>query len=356
MMKILLCGDLSGTHKNLQYGLLNIGYKDVTLVSSGDGYKSIFGDMVLPAMNNYNIMNKLKYRLNYYNFISNIKGFNVIQFAGPYFFPFPFFPYKNLIKKLKINNGKIFLYACGSDSFYWKSLNNLRYSTYQDVIKYDLNNKFPKELQKKSLDYNKYFAESVNGIIPNLFEYKNAYSDFINLREVIPQPIFLDEVDYSEPNLEKKINVFHGLSRYGYKGTRHIEKAFKELELRYSNLANFSIEGRLPLDEYKKRLKRNTIVVDQCNSYSYGVNALYSLAMGKVVLSGAETEALQALNIKDCPVINILPSAKNIIETIENLINNKKCLKNKILCSRKFVFENHCALKIARKFLQEWQK
>ena len=77
--------------------------------------------------------------------------------------------------------------------------------------------------------------------------------------------------------------------------------------------------------------------------------------MGKVVLSGAEPEALQALNVENCPVINILPNTKNVIETIEKLITNKNSLKNKISSSRKFVSENHCALKIAKRFISEWQ-
>ena len=48
-MKVLLLGDLSGLHKNLQSGLYECGLNNIDLATSGDGYKNITGDMILPA-------------------------------------------------------------------------------------------------------------------------------------------------------------------------------------------------------------------------------------------------------------------------------------------------------------------
>ena len=38
-MKILLLGEYSSLHRYLKEGLFEIGYKDVTLASNGDGWK-----------------------------------------------------------------------------------------------------------------------------------------------------------------------------------------------------------------------------------------------------------------------------------------------------------------------------
>ena len=119
-MKVLLLGDLSGLHKNLQSGLYECGLNNIDLATNGDGYKNITGDIILPKPKSYSISSRLKYRYEFINTLSKIKGYDIVQIAGPYIFPFPFFPYQEIIKNLKKNNGKIFLCACGSDSFYWK--------------------------------------------------------------------------------------------------------------------------------------------------------------------------------------------------------------------------------------------
>ena len=72
------------------------------------------------------------------------------------------------------------------------------------------------------------------------------------------------------------------------KGTRFIESAFKKLENSKFHNHEFVIKGQLPLKQYLKEIESSTIIVDQCFSRSYGMNALYAMSLGKVVLSGAE--------------------------------------------------------------------
>ena len=54
-LKILLLGDLSGVHKNLQIGLNECGYIKTTLATSGDGFKNIRGDINLPTLKDFSI-------------------------------------------------------------------------------------------------------------------------------------------------------------------------------------------------------------------------------------------------------------------------------------------------------------
>ena len=106
-MKIFLLGDMSGVHKNLKMGLNYCGYKNVNLATAGDGFKQIMGDLKHPFLKNYSVFDKFKFRLDFYNFLSEIKGYDIVQFAGPFILPFPYFPYKKIFNKLKENNGKI---------------------------------------------------------------------------------------------------------------------------------------------------------------------------------------------------------------------------------------------------------
>ena len=78
------------------------------------------------------------------------------------------------------------------------------------------------------------------------------------------------------------------------------------------------------------------------------------MAMGKVVLGGAEPEALDFLGIKDSPIINILPSSESIIDAIEKLIIDREKLKVLGYESRKYVEKYHDHIEIAKKYISVW--
>ena len=355
-MRILLLGDLSGVHKNLQHGLINCGYTKTTLASSGDGFKNITSDIVLPKLVKFSKFNKIKYRLKYLNFLLGIRGYDIVQICDPFFLPFPFFPYKEILNYLKNNNGKIFLMAGGSDSFYWmKGIQKLKYNPYKEHIKYDLQGIPPKQESEKSFAFNKFIADNVNGIIPNSYEYHVAYSDHHNIRNLILQPIYLQEKSINKFS-ENKLAILHGISRYGLKGTIHIESAFKKLTQRYKKDIEFKITRNLKIDDYLNEIDKSDVIVDQCYSQSYGMNALYALSRNKIVLSGAEPEALKAMKVENCPVLNIQPNKKNICDVLSKLIANKNLRCELRDYSLTYLQKYHDSRIIAEKYIKEWKK
>ena len=76
---------------------------------------------------------------------------------------------------------------------------------------------------------------------------------------------------------------------------------------KYPHDLELIIKGRMPLRDYLIMAKAN-IVIDQTSTYSLGVNGVYALAMGKVVLGGAEPESLKRLGVEESPVINVEPN------------------------------------------------
>lgn len=356
-MRILLLGDFSSVHNNLKKGLINLGHS-VSIASSGDGWKKISFDIELPTLKSTSQISKILYRLKLLRILLGFKNFDVIQLVNPGIIPTSFFPSQWIIKRLRKKNNKIFLLAAGSDYYYWTvSRKLLRYGPFEDNIKYDIQNKEVRFLRKDFKRFNKFLAEFVDGIIPIMYEYELAYKDFPNVTQVIPIPLDLDNMKiYSKKkDKSKKILIFHGLSRYGFKGTRHIEKAFKVLALKYSEVANFLIKGEMPLNEYLELMQMTDIVIDQTSSYSLGVNGVFALGMGKIVLGGAEPESLNAFGIKRTPVINIKPDPKDIVNKISEIIdrNNLSELRQE---SRKFAKELHCSEKVASKYIDTWNR
>ncbi len=352
-MRVLLIGEFSALHKNLKEGLSKLGH-EVDVMASGDGWKDIPRDIDIGSKYK-GFWGALDRRLKVFKSIHKLKGYDVVQFVNPFsFFYIPFFT-KYLIKYLKKNNNKIFLLAAGTDAIYFANAERyLRYTPLDDYLKFDYKkdkHKYQKYFYKK---FNRWLASYVDGIIPIMYDYKVCYSDFKNVLPCIPIPMNIDSINYKENTPSERIVVFHGLNRYGFKGTKYIEEAFSLLENDYHDKVDFIIRGNMPLNEYLEVMEKVNIVVDQTSSYSSGVNAVYALAMGKIVLGGSEIEALECFGLESSPVINILPDANDIRLKLIDLFERTHEFSALGRLSRRYAEEQHNYIKVAQRYLDVW--
>ena len=352
-MKILLLGEFSALHSNLKKGLVELGH-DVTIASSGDGYKNIDRDIDLSAAGN-SLVGKIIKIIKVFWLITEVRKYDVVQLMGPFCLFGRVSVNDFFIEKIINNSNKIFMLAAGSDAFYWKhGRKRLRYGPFDDALKYDVKKKEHPMQSDAAYKLNEKIASSVDGVIPIMYGYEESYRDVENIMATIPIPMDLDGIEYQPNKVNNKIVVFHGLNRYGFKGTRHVEEAFKILREKHENDLELIIDGKLPLNEYLDLMRKTNIVIDQTNSYSLGVNGIYALAMGKVVLGGAEVESLQSLGVSESPVINIEPNAQSIVENIELLLKNKESIERLGKESRLSVEEVHDYKKIATRYIETW--
>ena len=353
-MKILLLGEFSAVYSNLKDGLIELNY-DVTLASNGDGYKDIGNNDIFLKSNYRGIVGKLDNRLKPIRSLNFLKGYDVVQLINPFVFKFRGFPAFWFYKQVKKNNKKMYLSAIGSDAYYWQiARKKLKYGPFEDNLKYDYKAQVCEMQSHSAMKFNKSVIDICDGIIANNYDYEIGYKHEKKLLPSIPLPLNLNKITYKKNKVLDKLIVFHGLSRYGFKGTRHVEEAFKILANKHPNRLELIIEGKLPLADYLKLLSRSNIVIDQVYTYSQGMNALYAMAMGKVVLSGAEPEALSTFGIESTPAINALPSADNIVQIIEKFLFNPSLVEKIGALSRDYVDKNHNHRKIAQRYLEIW--
>lgn len=354
-MKILLLGEFSALHKNLKEGLQELGH-DAVIASTGDGWKNIPRDIDLD-LSRFFFHNKLTDRIYPWFELSKLYGYDVVQLISPFLFYRKYFLNKLYIKKIIDNNKKLFVSGAGSDAYFWKyGRERLEYGPFEDFLKYDKKAISSYLEDEKLFNLNKEIVDLSDGIIPIMYEYEISYKGHEKLKETIPIPMNLSKIKYEENVVKNKLVVFHGLNRYGFKGTRHVEEAFDILSKRYPNELELVIDGNMPLDKYLEVMKKTNIIIDQTNGYSLGVNGVYALAMGKIVLGGAEPESLTSLNITNSPVINIKPNAQSIVTEIEKLLDNKANIPNLGYQSRIFVEKVHCHIKVAKQYLKIWEK
>jgi hypothetical protein len=354
-VKTLLLGEFSGLHKNLKEGLLELGI-DVKIAGFEDGYKKIPIDINFSSHPN-KYMDFFSKRINPIVTALNKDGYENIQLINPTVFQYRFFPSKKFLNLIRKNFPKFHMLSTGTDYYNMKyGMESLRYNPYDDYLKYDLKKKTNPFFIQKKKDMTDYIIHNVDKIIPVIYEYSEPYKFTNKLTECVPIPINSNKIEYSRNIIRGKIIIFHGLSRPGFKGTKYIKEAMDIIQERYPKEVRCIIKGGLPLSEYLSLLRKSNIVIDQCNSYSWGMNALYALAQGKIVLSGNEQEACIALNLKKSPIINIKPSVSNIVFELESLIRRKNEFEEIGFESRKFVEQNHNYINVAEKYLEIWKK
>lgn len=351
-MRILLLGDYSGFFVNLKDGLVELGH-DVSLATAGDGFKRISNSdlpMPSPGKDVVGILGKLVFP---FSSIKKYYHYDVVQIINHVVFPpirggYNFF----LLKLIKKHSEKMFLSSCGTDYFVYEARSSLKYNAYDEEIGNCKQNTYT---SKRYIHNNIKVLNLIDGIIATEFSYAVAYKEHAKFLGVIPLPINYKKIEVLPQTLHGgKVRIFHGLNRELQKGTRFIKEAILRLKENYPDDVEIIIDGKMPLNKYLSILRETNIVVDQCLSYGYGMNALYSMAMGKVVLSGNEPENSRTLGNKDAPIINIKPEVSDIYEKLEYLVKNKESIVELGRLSREYVEEYHDYKRIAASYLEVW--
>jgi hypothetical protein len=355
-MKILLVGEYSSLHKNLKDGLLELGH-EVTIAADSCGWMEIKPDIDFSS-NRKGLMGKIEsFVFKPLKALPSLRGFDVVQFISPLVLhPKTLTLVKYFYGQLISNNQRSFLLAAGDDSYFATSgIYQMSYSPWEDAGLYD---GFTPDVwrNKRVIAWNEQLVELVDGIIPVMYDYACGYrvKKVNSLLPTIPLPMNLSKIQYKENRIANKIVFFHGLNRYGFKGTHYIEKAFENVSKKYPNDVECIIKGQLPLEKYLKLISTVNISIDQTSSYSYGMNAIYALSMGHVVMSGCEKECLQEFGINESPVINIRPSIKDVIDKMECILDKRKDISEWGQRSRLYSESLHDHVKVAQKYLDTW--
>ena len=350
-MKVLLLGEFSGLYRNLKVGLEKNGI-EVVWYASQDGFKKIEGmDRDVCGHTGIKLYDKLIYPL---KLVLSAPKCDAIQMVHPLIFS----PYINalLIKILKKKSTILCLSASGTD-----------YAVY----KYGKRNEKPYEyhILDDSREYDELYAQYgrfvkneekildlCEGIIPSNTEYAMAYEGNPKKRNTICLPMDIEKIVYSENVVKDKVIFFHGLNREIFKGTRYIREAMERLKTNYPDEVEIIIDGHMPIDKYLMIMRKANVIVDQCKSYSIGINALYAMAQGKIVLSGAEDLSIRGVDKLDYPVWNIEPNSDQIYKVLETIVKDKEKIPQWGKRTRKFVEKYYDCEKVAKEYIMTWKK
>ncbi|WKT82992.1 MULTISPECIES: hypothetical protein [unclassified Thermosynechococcus] len=120
----------------------------------------------------------------------------------------------------------------------------------------------------------------------------------------LPMPVDHQSLPYNKNVVLEKIRILHGINHAGFKGSKFIINALNRLSERFEN-AEVIIVERLPFKEYLQLVSTCNVVVDQLFGDGLGMNALLSMALGRVVLTSHDPACIRKIYGESAPALDI---------------------------------------------------
>ena len=376
-MRILLVGEYSRLHNSLKEGLEKLGC-EVVIIGNGDGFKKYPVDHYFDHSFKNILLHKLKvlvYKITSFDLGSLeiylklkskktvLKNFDVVQLINES--PMKMTPNfeKHFIKFLKKNNKKLYLLSCGLDYVCVKYMmeGKFRYSilsAYLDDPSQNENLKpYLRYLKPEHKKLHKYIYKSINGVIASDMDYHIPLDGHPKYLGLIPNPINCDNIEFQPLVIQQKIKILHGINTKAVakKGNQYFIDALKIIEQKYPDLVEITTTHDLPYKDYIKHLRHCHILLDQVLGYDQGYNALEAMAMGKVVLTGAEKEFETYYKLKAPVAINVLPEVSQIVNALSDLIEHPQKIITIGKAAREFIEKEHHYITSAKRYLETWQ-
>ena len=357
-MKILLLGDASNYHSALGQGLARLGH-EVTVASHGSRWMNTNRDIDIGRKPGKVGGALLWLKLNTV-LASRLKGYDVVQLVNPVFVELRPHRVAAIFKKLKRNNGGIFLTALGTDTPYMEMAFSencpLRYTEFAvdgkptPLTLSDAGQNQHLWLKEPLRSHSRYIYENVDGVVSALYEYHLAVERYMpDLKLAYGGiPIDVDSLPFAgRRDADTPIRVLAA-----YHSGRETEKGMDVMLKIAESVPNIDLQHASGLDfkSFMNRLTQSDIVLDQLYSYTPATTALMAMAMGKTVVTGAEPDFEKFIGEK-VPAINVSPLHP---EYLADFLSNPGDLEERGNAARDFVRRNNDVTVVAERFLNLW--
>ncbi len=257
----------------------------------------------------------------------------------------------DIIENWKLIHSKVIMSCCG-----WDPAFNL-YVKQKKIIFPKIYRYLIKPSHKKS--FNKLINMS-DVIIPITLDYYNSINNYVTyyqlehpyIAQAIPVPINIENYSLLS-SANRKIVIFHGLSRPKEKGSAYFVEAMQRIQQKYPDNVECIISKKLPYSEYKKVFRKIDVLCDQVYGNGMGMNAALGIMNAKIVLGGNSLENERHLGLPNCPILNVEPDSNQIYEVLESLIKNPDQIDVIKKASREYAEKNLRPAIISQKYIEE---
>lgn len=366
-MRVLLLGDASHYHATLAAALRRLGH-DVTLASDAGGWMRTPCDIALRRP----LPGKAGGALLYARMLADkrlTRGYDVVQLVNPAFVQLLPCRLSRLFKRLRQNNGSVWLTALGTDTAYMEICLDpegpLPYSEWmvdgQPTEHHLAHSRTANDWLTEPLrGLCREVYDGVDGIVTALYEYhlsalRHAPAYKVHYGGI---PIEMSETDPIVKQHEGPLKLLLGRHSYRQteKGTDMLERAARAAIALHPGCAVLDIVEDLPYDEYVRHYDDADIVLDQVYSLTPATNALMAMARGKAVVSGGEDAYYRFIGENQPgPIVNAPPRLPELTQVMTRLVTDPSCVLRLRREGPAFVRRNNEASVVARRFIKAWE-
>lgn len=367
--KILLMGDASNFHRCLAEGLRRMGH-EVTVASDGTAWMQTERDIDI-SRRGQNKLWGLELWLRMKRLAGHkLAGYDIVSVIGICFVKLKPQRIRWIFDRLAANNRHLFVTSLGGDPEYIRqSIDGslgLRYNEWRvdgrpsPMLEADPD-AVRRWLTSELVDLNRHVHDVSEGAVTALYEYSVACRHYLPPEKLAYGgiPIDTDVVRFSPlPDDITKVKFFLGRhrGRLKEKGTDRLGEAARRVVEKHPDKAELIVVENVPYAEYLKLLNEAHVVLDQLYSYTPATNALLAMAMGKVVVSGAEPEFYDFIGEPELhPIVNALPDDDALFRKLEHLALNPASLPELGRKGREFVEKHNDVMVVAKRFIDFWE-
>lgn len=271
-------------------------------------------------------------------FIALILKFDIFHFHGG----LSFLRYNLDIPFLRLCGKKVVMQYWGSDVIQTDLA-----TRYSNWTKMDLARIYPKVNNKAKRRQIARISRWVNKTIVGDF----SLLPYSPESTVIRQAIDLENLPYTGSKNHQTVTIVHAPSNRNVKGTKYILAAIKKLKKEKYPI-RFILLEKQPHQQAVEIYKQADIVVDAILQGSYGILSLECMALGKPVLCFIHPTSIKYY--KNLPIVNT--DSISVYSNLVKLIKDPQLRKQLGVSGRKYVQENHNAIKIAKQFIKLYEK
>ncbi len=366
--KILLLGDYSNCHRTLATGLRRIGC-EVTQMSAGSAWMDCERQIDMSRKPGKIGGLQLYWRMMYGDLRRHLRGYDVVAIHDPQFAALAPNRLRPLFRRLKRENGAVFLTAMSTDIAYLDMVSApdcpLRYSEwFIDGKPSRMHAAAPSAWEEwhapALVEYQREVFSELNGAVSVLYEYQLGMERMLGSEHAGYGGIPIDISQFEPIKLPQEIDcvkLFLGrdCTRKLMKGSDLLEDAAREVIERNPGRAELIIVENRPYAEFIQLLKNAHVVLDQIYSYTPATTALMAMAYGLNVVSGAEPEYYDFIDEhENQPIINAPIKHDCLTETLERIVLHPEEIAERGRRSREFVAKHNDCEIVARRFLDFW--
>lgn len=364
-MKILFVGDYSNVHTGLGAEFRRRGHQ-VTVLSDGCGCMRIAPDIYVSRSSSPFSGFGYLYRL--FSVLPQLKGYDVVQFINPHFFELRPGKLRYFFRELRDRNGSLFLTLAGNDHYFMKACldrTTFRYSEFRVGYERTAFARQTPQFERGYMlpevaDYAEWFYRAMDGAMSTLPEYHIASLPALGDKLIFTGlPIDLDYLRPSPLPDSERVRILVGMRKgsVSSKGTDVLLQIAENIAARHPESVEVRNVCDLSWEDYLEQIRDSHIVLDQLYSYSPGMNALDTMALGRISGSGAQPEYYAQLGEEALrPIFSLSPLETQIEEKLEALVLDREELERRATEGRALVEKYNDVRKVADKYEAHWSK